>query len=383
MSEPARPEITRLDPERSSPATPAVRHKASPRQILIGAIALLLALIGVWWLFDRVTNVYVLDARIAAEMVLVSSRVPGWITSQLAIEGGAVEQGDVLLRIDAREAQSRHDELNAAASALLADLATTRAMMQMVEARTASRWDAARARLTGAESELAAAESEFDVAASDWRRAGPLRERNVLSQQEWEADRNQYRTAMQGIKRNEARVATAKADVLEVESERAELKVLQAELTSLQARLQQKRLEVQRAAAALADHDLKSPISGVVDELFVDQGEYVAVGQRVLVMHDTTRQWINARVKETDIAYLAVGDEAQVTVDAYPEPRTGTITRIGNAATSQFALLPNPNPSGNFTKITQRVEVIITLGEHDPRLLPGMMVEVKIPRYRF
>ena len=47
--------------------------------------------------------------------------------------------------------------------------------------------------------------------------------------------------------------------------------------------------------------------------------------------------------------------------------------------TSEFALLPNPNPSGNFTKITQRLEVTIDFDEQDPRLRPGMMVEVKIP----
>jgi membrane fusion protein, multidrug efflux system len=70
-----------------------------------------------------------------------------------------------------------------------------------------------------------------------------------------------------------------------------------------------------------------------------------------------------------------------VRVDAYPDgPTAGTVRRIGDAATSQFALLPNPNPSGNFTKITQRVEVTIDLDEPDPLFKPGMMVEVKIPR---
>jgi len=54
------------------------------------------------------------------------------------------------------------------------------------------------------------------------------------------------------------------------------------------------------------------------------------------------------------------------------------VHRIGRAATSKFALLPDPNPSGNFTKITQRLPVRILLDEVDPRLRPGMMVEVDI-----
>ena len=45
----------------------------------------------------------------------------------------------------------------------------------------------------------------------------------------------------------------------------------------------------------------------------------------------------------------------------------------------ELGLMPNPNPSGNFTKVTQRVEVIVHLNEPDSRLLPGMMVELRIP----
>jgi membrane fusion protein (multidrug efflux system) len=56
----------------------------------------------------------------------------------------------------------------------------------------------------------------------------------------------------------------------------------------------------------------------------------------------------------------------------------GEIHRIGQAATSKFALLPDPNPSGNFTKITQRLPVRIALQDKDPSLRPGMMVEVSI-----
>jgi membrane fusion protein (multidrug efflux system) len=69
-----------------------------------------------------------------------------------------------------------------------------------------------------------------------------------------------------------------------------------------------------------------------------------------------------------------------VRVDAYPGRVVhGEIYRIGQAATSKFALLPDPNPSGNFTKITQRLPVRIRLTDKDVELRPGMMVEVDIP----
>ncbi len=376
-------EVTRIDsvrPAHDEPASLPVRNRLRPRQLIIAAVGILLFAWAAWWLYDRLTHVYVLDARVAAEMVLISSRVPGWLVEVPAKEGSHVKAGDVLVRIDNREATSRRGELDLAVQALEADSETTLAQIAMVEARTASRWEAAKARLSGAESELAAARSERETVESEWSRANTLRERNLVSLQEWEAARNQYRTAEQLVIRNQASVATASADLLEVKSERAEITVLRSELTSLEARLAQKQLEAERSAVRLSDHAIKSPVDGVIDELFIDNGEYVAVGQRLLAMHDPGNLWIKAHVKETDIRHLRVGSPVEITVDAYSDSaRPGEVVRIGNAATSQFALMPNPNPSGNFTKVTQRFEVILQLDEPDPRLLPGMMVEVKVP----
>ena len=71
--------------------------------------------------------------------------------------------------------------------------------------------------------------------------------------------------------------------------------------------------------------------------------------------------------------------KAQIRVDAYPgRVFRGEVLRIGQAATNKFALLPDPNPSGNFTKITQRLPVRIALTDKDHALRPGMMVEVDI-----
>jgi membrane fusion protein (multidrug efflux system) len=68
-----------------------------------------------------------------------------------------------------------------------------------------------------------------------------------------------------------------------------------------------------------------------------------------------------------------------IAVDAYPG-RTfhGTVERVGGAATSQFALLPSPNPSGNFTKVTQRLPIRVSIDQDDGRLRPGMMVELSV-----
>jgi membrane fusion protein (multidrug efflux system) len=112
---------------------------------------------------------------------------------------------------------------------------------------------------------------------------------------------------------------------------------------------------------------------------FARKGEHVSPGQRIVMFHDPHEIWVEANVRETDIGALKPGMKAEIRVDAYPgKVYGGEVFRIGQAATNKFALLPDPNPSGNFTKITQRLPVRIMLTEKDPALRPGMMVEVDI-----
>ena len=129
----------------------------------------------------------------------------------------------------------------------------------------------------------------------------------------------------------------------------------------------------------LSDLDILSGINGIIDNTFVEEGEYVRPGTRLLMLHDPDNVWVAANVKETEISRFGVGSTAAITVDAYPDLKlSGRVTWIGPAATSQFALLPNPNPSGNFTKVTQRVPVRIDIEGARELLRPGMMVEVAI-----
>ena len=138
-------------------------------------------------------------------------------------------------------------------------------------------------------------------------------------------------------------------------------------------------LGVERERINLQDRSVQAPMDGVVDKTFANPGEYVNPGQRLLLMHDPNRIWIDANIKETEVRHLKVGNPVKVTVDAYPDRDfAGKLERIGNAATNQFALLPSPNPSGNFTKITQRIPVRIAIEQVDGLLKPGMMVGVSI-----
>ena len=359
----------------------AQRRVLNSSNLLVALLTMLATGWGAWWLYDRLTNVYILDARVASDMLLLSSRVPGWIIDLPVTESQTVTEGESLLRVDDRAAKARLGELKAGVDVLNSSISALISQIELQDNLTTSRIAAATAKLEAALSEQQATQGDLEIAEAEWQRVGPLYERNLLSQQEFEADRNVFRSAQQATRRRRAEVSSARADLAEATSERAELDVLQANLQRLHSERTQAELKLEQASTELDYHTMLSPTDGVIDELFVDAGEFVASGQRVLVMHNPEKIWIKANVKETDLKHISVGGKVSITVDAYPdETRSGTVSRIGGAARSQFALLPNPNPSGNFTKSTQRVETTIELEKHDPRLKPGMMVEIKLPR---
>ena len=161
--------------------------------------------------------------------------------------------------------------------------------------------------------------------------------------------------------------------------ERARLDVLDREIDALGHREAELRSRIEQQRIDVADRTIRSPIGGVVDRVFARAGEYVRPGQRLAIVHDPKRVWIEANVKETQIRKLAAGQPVEVRVDAYPgKVLRGRVRSIGSATTGSFALLPSPNPSGNFTKITQRIPVRIDVERSGERLAPGMMVEVRI-----
>jgi len=95
---------------------------------------------------------------------------------------------------------------------------------------------------------------------------------------------------------------------------------------------------------------------------------------------------VTANLEETSLEALRSSDKVEITVDSYPDIKfSGTVFQIGANTASQFSLIPPNNASGNFTKVTQRVPVKISIersGGVDPRrqvdLLPGMSVEIKV-----
>ena len=133
--------------------------------------------------------------------------------------------------------------------------------------------------------------------------------------------------------------------------------------------------------SAPAELRIASPISGTVLQISAVQGQNVSPGLPLIQLTNLHAVIATAYVDESAINNVSTGQDVDITVDAYPGTTfTGHVQQIVQATAGQFSLLPNQDPtSGNFTKVGQRIAVIITLDDNSGKdLFPGMSAETTI-----
>jgi len=356
-----------------------VRLPGQSKIWVVLVVAIVLVAWGGNWLYHRWTHVYIDDARIDGEVITISSRVSGWITELPVIEGDEVKKGQVLTRVDARDTVLQREVLLSKLKTLENQMAVVQVQTGQVDQETLGKYQSETNRLVAAEAEVAALDAQLKQARDDYNRARDLAEAKWLSPQAMERTRTAYQQAQESHRKALAEVAAVRGTLSAAGGSRRQIQVMGRQLLVLARQADEIRGEIQRQEVDIADRTIVSPADGRVVMTFVRKGEHVSPGQRILMFHDPNEIWVEANVKETDVGLLKPGMKAEIRVDAYPgKVFPAEVFRIGQAATNKFALLPDPNPSGNFTKITQRLPVRILLTEKDRALRPGMMVEVDI-----
>ena len=127
--------------------------------------------------------------------------------------------------------------------------------------------------------------------------------------------------------------------------------------------------------------NVTSPISGTVLQVSAVTGQGVTPGLPIAQVTDLSQVNVIAYVNEGVINNISNGQSVDITVDAYSGTSfSGHVQQIVRATAGEFSLLPTQdNASGNFTKVGQRIPVLITLdGTGGKDLVPGMSAEVTI-----
>ncbi len=112
----------------------------------------------------------------------------------------------------------------------------------------------------------------------------------------------------------------------------------------------------------------KAPISGTIDRIYVDRGEYVDPGMPLLRLVQIEKLKVIADVPEKDVPFLKVGQSVEIISAAINNlsspPLTGTIEHIAFSA--------------NSTTRTYRTKIIIDNSSN--QLRPGMIVRAQFVR---
>jgi len=345
-------------------AAPARKLSGRAKAILLVLVLVALAAGAAWFLRYEAHGKYLQttdDAQVRADTVTVSPRVAGYVAEVLVAENADVRAGQPLVRIDPRNAraQAAQAEAQIAVAAAQADAARSQVREQY-------------ATIDQARAQLAAARAKAAYDAGEVARYRPLAAAGAETRQQ--------------LAQLEAPARQSAQDVL---VQRAALAGQQRRIGSLAGQVRQGEAQGRAARAQLAAADvdvgatvLKAAIGGRVGDRTVTVGQYVQPGTRLMSLVPLDRLYVTANFKETQLALMRPGQPVSIQVDALDGIELkGRIESLAPGTGAQFSLLPPQNATGNFTKITQRVPVRVSI-EATPaarRLLrPGLSVTVTV-----
>ncbi|QJP12253.1 HlyD family secretion protein [Starkeya sp. ORNL1] len=356
---PAAPVAAPGNVARAVQAKPA-RKRRLRLVLMLGGIAAVAIGSGYFWLTGG-RYVSTDDAYVRAAKLMVSTDVSGIVSDVDVKEGQTVKAGEILFRID--PLQYRIALQNAKASL----------------AETALNLEAAKVDYQRMLSDIASQEAVVhnDQATFD-RYSALVKDSAALSRAQY--DQGRY---------------TLDADQRKLDSLKQQAQVALAKLGGKPDLVVETHPQYLQGKAAVDeaqrqyDHAVvRAPFGGVVTEVdSLQPGLYLVAATAALTnqgavgLVSNDKVWIDANLKETDLTYVKPGDEADVTVDAYPG-RTwkGRVESIAPASGSEFSILPAQNASGNWVKVVQRVpvRVVVEAKPDDPPLRSGMSVVVDI-----
>lgn len=291
------------------------------------------------------------NAYVQIEKAPVAPSIGGRVTDIYVKENQAVRRGQVLFRLDSREAQAN-------AQAAAAEVANTNLQIQGL--RAAYRQQSATAR--AARETLAYSEREA-------ARQRKLAVAGVSSQQEVDQALHAARLAREQLS---AAQQAADQALAALGGDPNLAPAAAPAVMRAQAQLERAKLNVTYTTVV-------APADGIVTRVQqLPIGTYLNASQTAFWLL-SGRPWIEANFKEDQLAKMKVGQPVTIEIDAMPDADlTGRVASFAPGTGSAFSLLPAQNATGNWVKVTQRLPVRIELDQTPPNLAAGLSAKVKV-----
>lgn len=322
------------------------------RLVLMASVPLVLLAGGIAYYIANDHYVSTDNAYVQQDKISISSEVGGRIVEVAVRENQAVEQGDLLFRIDPepyRIAIAQADAAIAAAQVRVSSLQT--------EYQTTG------VDIDSAREDVAFYENEY--------------QRQSALMQDGFTTRARLQAAEHALSDARSRVATAQADAAKA---RAALATGPA-APGINPAIKAGQAQRDQALLSLSRTEVRAPAAGVVSQADrLQVGQMMVQGLPGVTIVASDKSWVEANFKETDLADMQVGQPAEITFDAYPDLKLrGKVASIGAGTGSEFSVLPAQNANGNWVKVTQRVPVRIAITDRPKRkMIAGLSAHVRI-----
>lgn len=346
-------------------------------------------------------------------LISVSSEVTGTVLETMTSEGDLITKGDTIIIIENTALQNQYNQslINqqiAEENIIMLEGSITNLTIQNADAvqqahnaylSAKAEYDkvmdgASEDEIKQAEETLSQAKTNLDYAKTNLDRSKELFDEEAISQSKYDealktynVSEAQYNVALSKLNlinsyptetsssAAESKMLQLKAGYeLSISNGNTQLRQLESQLSIAKVQLVQANNTVEQTKRELDKLNIKSPIDGVVNSLFVKEGEFATAGKLTAEIFNPENIEINAYVSEANIGRVIVGQETVISIDSYEnEYFTGKVTKINNLA--EFT---PKNIQTKEERVNTVFKVTIKALETHGALKPGMPADVKI-----
>ncbi|HPI75290.1 MAG TPA: efflux RND transporter periplasmic adaptor subunit [bacterium] len=242
--------------------------------------------------------------------VEIKCKASGEIISLPFDASDVVKKGDLIAELDPSEEERKVEKARVALDSSRASRDTARQNLRMAERNLEN--SRSRAEVT-----LEAAKSAAEERAAKAERVAQLYQNKLASREEHETAKTSAAQARADLER-------AHLTFKDLDVEEAALEVSRQNLKRAEADVKSSEINLDIAMQGLEDTRVYAPMDGVVTARYVQTGQIISSGTTnvgggtsIMQVSDLSRLYVLAAVDESDIGQVRIGQEAEITVDAY------------------------------------------------------------------
>lgn len=374
------PDTLQEQPLDDQPSDQELKTKRKKALSLIGII-LLLAL-GIYFIWTFFFNHFVTtdNAYVGAETASITSMVTGQVMQVLVSDTQQVKKGDVLLKIDPRDAEIALAQAEAALLKAQRQYKQTAANSSALNSQVFVSSDG----IHSAEAQVEKAQADFYRARDELERRQQLSASGAISKEELSTAQSAVQNAQASLNLAQVGLAQAKSSQKAAQSNLAANDALiqgsnqnsTPDVLAAQASVNQAVLELERTV-------IHAPFDGVVTSRKIQIGQRVAPGAVLMMLVPESQLYVDANFKESQLQKVRAGQKVTLVSDLYGDDvkYSGKVVGFSGGTGAAFALIPAQNATGNWIKVVQRLPVRIQLdpkelAEHPLRV--GLSMEAKV-----